>query len=69
MTFNWRLFAFLIAIGGGILGILGAIIQEWSQGSLLVAFAAVPMIEEVMISIRNRSSVNSISGITYKPLF
>jgi len=33
---------------GGVLGILGAIIQELSQGSLLVAFVAGPMIEEVM---------------------
>ncbi len=35
-------------MGGGALGILGAIIQELSQGSLLVAFVAAPMIEEVM---------------------
>jgi len=33
---------------GGVLGVLGAIIQELSQGSLLVAFVAGPMIEEVM---------------------
>ncbi len=48
MSFKWRLFAFVIAAGGGVLGILGAIIQELSQGSLLVAFIAAPMIEEVM---------------------
>ena len=48
MSVKWRVFAFLIAIGGGILGVLGAIIQEWSQASLLVAFVAAPMIEEVM---------------------
>ena len=35
-------------MGGGVLGVLGAIIQELSQGSLLVAFVAAPMIEEVM---------------------
>lgn len=33
---------------GGVLGVLGAIIQELSQGSLLVAFVAGPMIEEAM---------------------
>ena len=48
MSFNWRVVAFLIAIGGGVLGILGAIIQELSQGALLVVFVAAPMIEEVM---------------------
>ena len=48
MSFKWRVFAFLIAAGGGVLGILGAIIQELSQGSPLVAFVAAPMIEEVM---------------------
>ncbi len=48
MSSNWRLFAFLIAIGEGVLGILGAIIQELSQGSILVVFVAAPMIEEVM---------------------
>ncbi len=48
MSFKWRVVAFLIAIGGGVLGILGAIIQELSQGALLVVFVAAPMIEEVM---------------------
>jgi len=48
VSFKWRVFAFLIAMGGGVLGILGALIQELSQGSLLVAFVAAPMIEEVM---------------------
>ena len=48
MSFKWRLFAFVIATGGGVLGVLGAVIQEWSYGSLLVAFVAAPMIEEVM---------------------
>ena len=48
MSFRWRLLAVLIAAGGGFLGVPGAIIQEWSQGSLLVAFVAAPMIEEVM---------------------
>lgn len=48
MSFKWRLFAFLIAISGGVFGVLGAIIQELSQASLLVAFVAAPMIEEVM---------------------
>ena len=45
---RWRIFAFLVAVGGGVLGIIGAIIQELSQGSLLVAFVAAPMIEEIM---------------------
>ena len=48
MSPKWRVFAFLIAAGGGVLGILGALIQELSQGSLLIAFIAAPMIEEVM---------------------
>lgn len=48
MSFRWRLLVILIAAGGGFLGVPGAIIQEWSQGSLLVAFVAAPMIEEVM---------------------
>ena len=48
MHFKWRVFAFLIAAAGGVLGVLGAVIQEWSYGSLLVAFVAAPMIEEVM---------------------
>jgi len=48
MSPTWRGLALVIAAGGGVLGILGAIIQELSQGSLLVAFVAAPMIEEVM---------------------
>ena len=48
MSPTWRVLALVIAAGGGVLGILGAIIQELSQGSLLVAFVAAPMIEEVM---------------------
>ena len=48
MSFRWRIIAFLIAAGGGVLGVLGAIIQEWSQASLLITFVAGPMIEEVM---------------------
>ena len=48
VSFKWRALAILIALGGGVLGILGAIIQELSQGSPLVAFVAAPMIEEVM---------------------
>ena len=48
MSVGWCVFTFLIAAGGGVLGVLGAIIQELSQGSLLVAFVAAPMIEEVM---------------------
>jgi len=48
VSFRWRILAFLIAAGGGVLGVLGAIIQELSQGFLLVVFVAAPMIEEVM---------------------
>jgi RsiW-degrading membrane proteinase PrsW (M82 family) len=45
---KWRVLAPLVALGGSVLGVLGAMFQELSQGSLLVAFAAAPMIEEVM---------------------
>ncbi|MDP2731110.1 MAG: PrsW family glutamic-type intramembrane protease [Dehalococcoidales bacterium] len=45
---KWRFRAFLIAIAGGLFGILGAIIQEISQNIFLVVFVAGPMIEEVM---------------------
>ena len=48
MSPKWRILAFLIAALGGVLGVLGAIIQELSQGFLLIAFVAAPMIEEVM---------------------
>ncbi len=48
MSPTWCGLALVIAAGGGVLGILGAIIQELSQGSLLVAFVAAPIIEEVM---------------------
>ncbi len=48
MSFRWRILAFLIAAGGGALGVVGAIMQEWSYASPLVAFVAAPMIEEVM---------------------
>ena len=48
MSSKWRTLAPLIALGGGVLGILGAIIQELSHGSLLAAFVAAPMIEEIM---------------------
>ena len=48
MSFKWRVLTILIALGGGILGILGAIIQELSYGSFLIAFVGAPMIEEVM---------------------
>lgn len=48
MSLRWRFFAFTIAATGGVLGVLGAIIQELSQASLLAVFVAVPMIEEVM---------------------
>jgi RsiW-degrading membrane proteinase PrsW (M82 family) len=37
-----------VAAGGGVLGILGAIIQELSNSSILLAFVAAPIIEEVM---------------------
>ncbi|MFH1381459.1 MAG: PrsW family glutamic-type intramembrane protease [Chloroflexota bacterium] len=45
---KWRLFAFVLAASGGVLGVLGAIIQELSQNSLLLIFVGAPMIEEVM---------------------
>jgi RsiW-degrading membrane proteinase PrsW (M82 family) len=38
----------LIALGGGVLGVLGAFFQEATRGSILMVFVAGPMIEEVM---------------------
>lgn len=48
MSLGWRVFAFAIAAAGGVLGVLGAIMQEWSYASPVIAFVAAPMIEEVM---------------------
>ena len=48
MSFKGHAFAFVIAAAGGVLGVLGAIIQELSHLTPLVAFVAAPMIEEVM---------------------
>jgi len=48
VSLKWRVVTLAMATGGGVLGILGAAIQELSQGSLFMAFVAAPMIEEAM---------------------
>ena len=45
---KWKLIAPFAALGGGVLGVFGAVIQEVFYGSLFVAFVAGPMIEETM---------------------
>ncbi len=45
---KWSLIAPLAALGGGVLGVFGAVIQEVFYGSLFAAFVAGPMIEEAM---------------------
>ncbi len=45
---RWRLLAPLIALAGGLFGIIGAIYTEALHGSLLVAFVAAPIIEEAV---------------------
>jgi len=45
---KWQLAAPLAALGGGVLGVFGAVIQEVFYGSLFAAFVAGPMIEEAM---------------------
>ena len=48
ISLQWRILAPLVALGGGLLGVLGAIFQEATRGFLLMVFVAGPMIEEVM---------------------
>jgi RsiW-degrading membrane proteinase PrsW (M82 family) len=45
---KWHIIAPFVAIGGGVLGVLGAILQEFFYGLIFVAFVAGPMIEEAM---------------------
>ncbi len=45
---RWRLLAPLIALAGGLFGIIGAIYTEALHGSLLVAFVGAPIIEEAV---------------------
>lgn len=45
---QWRLLAPLIALAGGLFGIIGAIYTEALHGSLLVAFVGAPIIEEAV---------------------
>ena len=44
----YGMIAVLAAAGGGVLGVFGAIFQEFFYGSIFGAFVAGPMIEEVM---------------------
>ena len=48
LSMRWRIITPLIALGGGLLGVLGAFFQEATRGFLLMVFVAGPMIEEVM---------------------
>lgn len=45
---RWHVLAPLIALIGGVFGILGAAYNELLHGSLLVAFVGAPMIEEAL---------------------
>jgi RsiW-degrading membrane proteinase PrsW (M82 family) len=45
---KWLIVAPLLALGGGVLGVFGAIMQEIFYGSFFAAFVAGPMIEETM---------------------
>jgi len=48
MPFYWHFLSPLVALGGGLFGILGAIYTELIYGSFLVAFVGAPIIEEVV---------------------
>ena len=45
---RWHVFAILIALAGGIFGILGAAYTELFHGSLLAAYVGAPIIEEAL---------------------
>lgn len=45
---RWHVYAILIALAGGLFGILGAAWNEFFHGDLLVAFVAAPIFEEVL---------------------
>ena len=45
---RWRILAPIIALAGGVFGILGAIYNEIFHGSFLVAFVGAPIIEEAL---------------------
>lgn len=45
---RWQFYAVLLALAGGLFGILGAAWNEFIHGDLLVAFVAAPIFEEVL---------------------
>jgi len=45
---KWRIVAPLLALGGGIFGILGAFVTEAFHGQILGAYFAAPIIEETL---------------------
>ncbi len=45
---KWHYLALLIALAGGLFGILGAFFTEFFRGDFLVAFVGAPIIEEVL---------------------
>jgi len=47
-TMRWHIVAPFVALGGGVLGVFGAVLQEFFYGSIFIVFVAGPMIEEVM---------------------
>jgi hypothetical protein len=69
---KWRLIAPLAALGGGVLGVFGAVIQEVFYGSLFAAFVAGPMIEETMkpagVYILYALQRDSVGGRWYRAL-
>ena len=46
LTGKWHIWALLLALAGGVFGVLGAFFTELSHTSLLSAFVAAPIIEE-----------------------
>lgn len=48
MPQRWHVLAVLIALAGGLFGILGAAFNEFFHGDLLVAFIGAPIIEEAL---------------------
>lgn len=45
---KWRILAPLLALGGGVFGILGAFVTEAFHGSIMGAYLAAPIIEEIL---------------------
>lgn len=48
VPFYWRVLAPLIAFGGGLFGVIGAMFTELTHKSFLIAFIGAPIIEEAM---------------------